>query len=1368
MENVEDFYPLSPMQEGMFFHSLYQSESGSYFRQPNCTVYGPIDIAQFERAWQHVVARHAILRTSFVWGELQKPVQVVQRRTELPLEQLDWREFTATEQEQRLRVYLQADIERGFDLSQAPLMRLAIIRLAEEQHHFIWSFHHLLLDGWSVSLVLKEVFAFYHAFSQGQTLRLGRSRPYRDYIVWLGRQNLSKAESFWRRTLAGYTAPTPLLGDKKEQGKPVPSGAYVVQQSSLSASSTGALQALAQQHKLTFNTLVQGAWALLLSRCSGSRDVAFGAVVSGRPADLPGADSIIGLFINTLLVRVQTEADARLLPWLKRIQAQQAEARQFEYSPLVQVQGWSEVARGLPLFESLVAFDNFPVDNSLQEQGKADQGLQIGNVGDYDGTSVPLVVAASPGPELQLRLGYDTSRFDADTIARLLEYLQSILESFALDPEQQLSDLQFLTSAERGQLLVGWNDTQTEFPQDLCINQLIEAQAERTPRNVAVTYQDEQLTYRQLNAKANQIARHLRSLGVGPESRVGICMGRSAERVVAILGVLKAGGAYVPLDPATPPERLSFMIADAGVEVLLTEQQLEARFASENTRVVSLDAEWESITGEPLKRGRVRRLYERMRTRLRDTLQESEANLDQNVSPDNLAYIIFTSGSTGQPKGVAVQHRGVINLLHQMAQAPGMTQTDRALLLTSISFDIAGIELFLPLCVGASIVVAPQAAVTDPRQLSALIAASGVTFMQATPSAYRMMLEGDPDTLRHPSLRVLVAAGEALSDELAARLKAEGRQLWNGYGPTETTIYSATELVESEPVTIGRPVANTQLYILDEGMQPVPQGVSGELFIGGVALARGYINRPDLTAEKFVPDPFGKVPGARLYRTGDLVRHLSDGKIDYQGRIDHQVKIRGFRIELEEIETVLAQHPCVRRAVVTAREQNGGDKQLVAYFTTRTQQEAPAGAELRRFLKDKLPDYMVPSAFVAMESIPLTGSGKVNRNALPAPDQSGSATDSITFVPPRDTLELQLTLIWEDVLGIGPVGITDNFFDLGGHSISAVRLMAQIQKQFGRDLQLAVLLQGATIEQLARVIREREDAPQWSPLVPIQPKGTKTPFFCVHPVGGQVLCYRHLARSLGQDQPFYGLQAPNLEEVETAPSIEEMAAQYLEEVRRVQPDGPYLLGGWSFGGVVAFEMARQLQKVGQEVSQVVILDTVSPAVFHKLSDYENDESFLLFVLGRARAREEGQDVLLSADDLKQLAPDERLGYFLNEMKKAGLAPKEVDLKLFRRFLNGYRSRQTALRSYKGERCELSLVFYRCEEQDADWLKMLEGVGWEPDDLTFGWKDLSTEAVETHLVPGHHERMCEPPQVEHLARLLAARFEETTTALVKSR
>ncbi|WP_416233567.1 amino acid adenylation domain-containing protein [Cronbergia sp. UHCC 0137] len=1001
------------MQAGMLFHTLYAPNSGVYFEQRNCLIRGNLNLAAFRQAWQRVVERHSVLRTAFHYSELEKPLQVVYENVELPWQNLDWCGLEDTVQQTKLTEFLERDYNSGFDLNQPPLMRCAVIRLKFNKYQFIWSHHHLLMDGWCNGILLTEVFRLYKAFCQGQDVTLPPPTPYSNYILWLQQQNPEQAENYWRKHLQNFTAPT-VLGNRENNQSSILS-----QQSTLNSQQTEQLQNFVRQHHLTVNTLVQGAWALLLSRYSSENDVLFGTTVSGRPPELPQVERIVGLFINTLPVRVYVDGEAKLIPWLEKLQAEQVEREQYSYSSLVDIQGWSSVPRRISLFESLLVFENYPV--SIESIIKSfDQTLQIEDTQGFEKTNYPLTLTVIPGEELLFKVSYDISYFDAATISRLLGHLETLLLSMVKNPDQRLSQISILTPQEKQLILEEWNKTTQIYP-NLCIHQLFEAQVERIPDGIALVFGGESFTYRELNIKANQLAHYLQGLGVKPETPVGICLERSPEMIISMLGVLKAGGFYVPLDPAYPEARLQYILDDAKVGVMLTQRR---RGAEEEGRIA---------------------------------LQSIE-NPISDVTAESLAYVIYTSGSTGKPKGVMIEQRSLTNTITALQQELGICSTDHWLAITTIAFDIAALELFLPLIVGARVILTPQTALADPSQIAAIMEQQQVTVMQATPATWRLLIAhgwtGKAD------LKIL-CGGEALDQSLAQQLLSSGQEVWNLYGPTETTIWSAAQkLIPDEPVTIGHPIANTQFYILDQHLQPVPIGVPGELYIGGVGVARGYLNRPELTAEKFlILRASASLREKTLYKTGDRTRYLPDGTIEYLGRVDNQVKIRGFRIELGEIEELLSQHPEVKASVVIMTEDTTGDKRLVAYIVSQI-------SNLRQYLAKHLPDYMIPSQFITLDALPLTPNGKVDRRALPKPQFN---TLSEIIVPRTPTEELLLN-IWQNILNLNAVGITDNFFALGGHSLLVIRLASQIQQVFGVDISLRQVFEKPTIVELATLI----------------------------------------------------------------------------------------------------------------------------------------------------------------------------------------------------------------------------------------------------------------------------------------------------------
>lgn len=1039
-DNIEAIYPLSPMQQGMLFHTLYTPESGVYFEQVCFTLHGDLDVAAFERAWQRLIERHPALRTVFAWEKRDKPLQVVRRQAPLPWTTGDWRALSPDAQQSRLADWLKADQAHGFDLHQAPLMRVALFRLSDATWRCVWSFHHLLLDGWSLSLALKDVFAFYEAERRGVDLSLPPSRPYRDYIAWLQAQDMAQAERFWRDTLAGLTAPTPLHVRRAGEADPAADD-YAEQRLRLSAATTTALHTFARQQRVTLNTVIQGAWAALLSRYSGETDVLFGATIAGRPAGLDGVEAMVGLFINTLPARVHVPDDVALGPWLQTLQAQQAAARRYEYAPLVEIQRWSDIPQGQPLFDTLLVFENYPGEADVQP---ADPRLTLADMVTLEKTNYPLTVIVEPGAELGLRLSYRQQHFDAATISRMLGHLRTLLEGMLAAPQGRVGDLPLLTATEREQLLSAWNATRTDYPRDTPIHRLFEAQAAQTPDATALSFAGATLTYAELNRRANCLARHLRALGVGPEIGVGVYVERSLEMIVGVLGILKAGGAYVPLDPTYPQERLAFMIHDTQAPVILTHTQLAGKLPAYAGHVVNLDADlWTTFP---------------------------DANLDGGATADSLAYVMYTSGSTGTPKGTSIVHRAVVRLVKNTNFA-SLTAAETFLQLATLSFDASTLEIWGSLLNGGKLVIFP-AHKPSLDELARFIEEHRITTLWLTAGLFHQMVDAFPESLR--SVRQLLAGGDVLSVTHVRQmldLLPAGHTLINGYGPTENTTFTCCYPMRSAAaigatVPIGRPIANTQVYILDRAMRPVPIGVPGELHIGGDGLARGYWRQPALTAERFVPHPFSAEPDARLYKTGDLARYLPDGNVEFLGRLDNQVKIRGYRVEPGEIEARLEQHPAVQNAVVVAREDIPGDKRLVAYVVPQPSQQ-PTADLLREALQSALPDYMTPSAFVLLDAFPLTPNGKVNRSALPAPDWTHAAA---TYTAPRTTAEEMLAAIWQDVLGLPQVGVHDNFFALGGHSLLATRVISRAQQAFQTTIPLRAIFEAPTVARLAAAI----------------------------------------------------------------------------------------------------------------------------------------------------------------------------------------------------------------------------------------------------------------------------------------------------------
>jgi amino acid adenylation domain-containing protein/non-ribosomal peptide synthase protein (TIGR01720 family) len=1080
---IEDIYPLSPTQEGLLFHSLYAPDSGVYVTQLACELWGELDLPAFERAWADLLARHPALRTSFSWHDGKEPFQRVHARLSVEIARLDWRGVDDGERD-RIEELLQTDRERGFDAAIAPLMRLYLVRLAGERHLLAWSHHHLLLDGWSVATLVKELFVIYGARRQGRKPWLEPSRPYADFIAWLQAQDLMSTEAFWRGMFAGFSAPTPLGIDPVSAGA-VTAGPLGAERSlALASHVTDGLRRVARRHRLTLSLLLQGAWSLLLSRYSGEEEVVFGATFSGRPPTLVGVEEMIGLFINTLPVRVAVPAGDRLLHWMAGLQALNVELRQYEHSPLVQVQRWAGQSPGTPLFDSVVVFENYPVDAALRQIVRRAAGLEVVAVRSLERTNYPLTIVGMPGPSLALRAIYDGRRFEGTAIDRLLGHLARLLESMAAVPDVPLADLPLLSGAEQHQVVVEWNAAAEAVLREEIIHRAFEAQVGRTPEAPAVCCGDETLTYRELDRRANRLAHRLRALGVGADVPVALCTERSAALVVGILGILKAGGAYVPLDPAYPEERLRFLVEDSQAPVLLLQRKLAGHLPAASARTMFLeDLEMPG-------------LGERWR---------SDEAPCVPVLPGNAAYVIYTSGSTGRPKGVVVTHRNASRLFAVTRDFFGFGPDDVWTLFHSFAFDFSVWEIWGALLYGGRLVVVPYWVSRTPEAFYELLRRHGVTVLSQTPSAFAQLVrleESAGGPAADLALRWVVFGGEALSvRSLETWWERHGEaspRLVNMYGITETTVHVTfrnlgwADLRDSHGSPIGRPLPDLTAHVLDAAGRPAPVGVPGELYVGGAGLARGYLGRPELTAQRFVPSPLPEpvgTPGQRLYRSGDLARRLPSGGLEYLGRIDGQVKIRGFRIEPEEIEAVLARHAGVREARVLVRGE-GEERGLLAYVVPAGE-PAPEMAELRSWAGRELPDHMVPAGFVFLDSLPLTPHGKVDRKALAAIDPAAQP-EAVAAAPSTPAEEL-LTGLWAEVLGREAVGIHDDFFELGGHSLLATRLAARVRVAFGIDLPLQVLFASPTVAVLARELEERLAGERWRQMPPLTPVPRRGP-----------------------------------------------------------------------------------------------------------------------------------------------------------------------------------------------------------------------------------------------------------------------------------
>ena len=1004
--SIEDIYPLAPMQQGMLFHSLYAREDGNYINQLRVSVDG-LDAARLRQAWQDLLDQHPILRSGFA-SDADQPVQVVQRRVELPCVEIDAR--AQADQGNWLDDWARSERDKGFELAHGPLLRVALIRTGDHRHELIYTSHHILMDGWSSSRMLGEVLQRY----AGQ-VPARQGSQYRDYIHWLQGQDAGAGQRFWLEQLAAFDEPTRLAQALKGAADGEGYGEYL---EDLDSALTRRLGEFAREQRVTLNTLVQAAWLLLLQRYTGQSSVTFGATVAGRPADLPGIEEQLGLFINTLPVVASPRSEQSVAAFVQQVQAQNIALREFEHTPLYAVQRWAGWP-GEALFDSILVFENYPVSEALQQA--APQGLVFGDVRTQEQTHYPLTLVVNTGERLSLRISHDRSAFGVPAVGQLAAHFQQLLAALIADPQRALGELVLPVPASQQ---VG------VYPSEHCIHQRIEAQAVRVPDAVAVSFAGEQLTYAQLNSRANQVAHKLREQGIGPDVLVGLSVERSLEMLVGVLGILKAGGAYVPLDPDYPQDRLDYMKADSGISLVLSQADLLGSF------------EGYSI--------------------------ENPVNL---TSPDNLAYVIYTSGSTGKPKGALLPHHNVLRLFAATEQWFGFDDQDVWTLFHSYAFDFSVWEIFGALMYGGRLVVVPREVTRSPEDFNALLVNEKVTVLNQTPSAFKQLARVASDAL---SLRYVVFGGEALDvaslQPWFERFGDQQPKLINMYGITETTVHvtyrpiTKADLQQAEVSPIGEAIPDLSMHVLDSDFNPVATGVCGELHVGHAGLARGYHNRAALTAERFVPNPFA-TDGSRLYRTGDLARFREEGVIEYAGRIDHQVKIRGFRIELGEIEARLQEHEAVREVIVLAVDGPAG-QQLAAYLVAANPDQSDLRDTLKNHLKANLPDYMVPAHLVVLDAFPLTVNGKLDRKALPKPD---AANLQAAYVAPVSELEQQLAAIWANVLHVERVGLNDNFFELGGHSLLATQVVSRVRQQLGLELTLRQLFEAADLAAFAAV-----------------------------------------------------------------------------------------------------------------------------------------------------------------------------------------------------------------------------------------------------------------------------------------------------------
>lgn len=1308
----------------MLYQSMLGGEStsgGHDIEQMHLLLAEEIDVAAFARAWTHVARRHGVLSTAFRWDVGEQPSQRVIAGVVVPVDSEDWSALGEGERDRRRVAFLASDRARGFNLRVAPLMRVRVFPLGEGRTEVVWTVHHILVDGRSMVPVLREVFAAYADLRRGERVVAPPApRPYCDYVAWLARLDVAKSRPFFRDLLRGKTTPTPLPA-AEPAARPRSRQGYGEHARRVDDAVARRVRELARRTRTTVGTVVQAAWSIVLARFTGDDDVLFGATRASRRTALGGdAEPMIGLFINTLPVRVKVADDRLVGDLLGDLRAQSVAMRAHEHTSLVEVHGQSEIPRGTPLFETLLMFENRELNRSLRAGGDPSWSGRTATL--HERPSPPLNVTVFDDVDLEVQVLFDRRRFTDRAAERLGASLAAALEGLAQGEERQIGAIDVVPAADRRALLVAWNDTARPFPDDVCIHEPFEARAVLQPDAVAVEMDGDALTYRELDERANRLAHALRARGARPGMFVGICLDRSLDLVVALIGVAKSGAAYVPLDPSHPQERLTFLLAEAGASLVVTEERRCSLFAGAALAIDGASAE--ALARMPSTR------------------------LARTASATSPCYAIFTSGSTGQPKGVVLSHRAVLNTFDWVTRTFAIGPSDRLLFVTSPCFDLSVYDTFGALGAGATVVVASGALLAEPAALAAAITDLGITVWDSAPAALQRLAPFFPPALASPGapLRLVLLSGDWIPLSLpGAIVEAFPRaRVVSLGGATEAAIWSNWFPIGAvDPrwtsIPYGRPIQNARYHVLDRAMRPAPIGAVGDLYIGGVCLADGYLNRPELTRERFIPDPFAEDPGERLYRTGDLARYFDDGELEFLGRSDFQVKIRGFRVELGEIEAAIATLPEVREVVCTAPLDASDQRVLVAYVIPRDGQIVDAQT-IRESLGRTLPQYMVPSHVVELAAFPLSCNGKLDRGALPSP---GAAAASV-FVAPSTPTEREMARIWEDLLQRERVGVHESFFDLGGHSLLAVMLVSRVRKQMGVDLPLTRVLQKPTIALLAASLDGAPPSARGDRhLITLNDRGVRTPLVLVPGIGGHGFIYQRLTRALGEEQPLHVLQALGVDGVEGAPrTIEEMAEIYEPAILRAVPEGPIVLGGYSFGALIAFELAHRLRIRGREVPLIISFDGFAPGYPTLLPLPQRALAHLRELAGRDGAQRgaylRSRINNLRARILRQLGRGEET---VDDVPNADTT---LNQRLRRSTLELWRARN----GYRPGRVEPSSLLLVKAEIATRW------PAHAVNDPLHGWRAFVRGTIDVETIPGEHLTMFQEGNCDRIAAAIA--------------
>ncbi len=1322
MKGVADIYPLAPSQLGILFDALRHRDPELYFEQVRFDLVGDIDLNELRRAWTDTIDRHPALRTIWLWEGLDDPVQVVRTTVDLPWVELDWRSEIAADE--ALDVLAHDDRQRGFDLTRPPVMRVTVVRVTDDRIHVVWSFHHIMLDGWSTALVLEEVL---DRCAGGD---VAPSRPFRDHVAWIASQDSDDAEQYWRARLDGFDQPTRLASDRGSSDADFQLARTSV---SLDRESTARLVAAARDHRVTTNTLVQAAWATVLSCHSGDDDVVFGVTGAGRPSELDGVESMVGMFLSTLPMRVRFDGDDSVSSLWSGIQAQQLDLTQYQYSSLADVARWSQVPPGLPLFETALVFENYPRSRG-SDRPFAVEGHRV-----FEQTRFPLTVMIGPGDHLEALALFDESRFDAASVDELLAGFVEVIDQMSTTPGRNLRSVSVLTEATRRRLLVDMNRTDRPVP-STTVPAEIERCARAQPDSPALIDGERTWTFQELLAAADRIAGSVRAEGVGRGEPVVVSIPRSAETVIALLATMRAGAAYVALEPATPADRRRAIIEGAAPSLAITTAAGLTDFAESGIAAIDVAAAGSAGAGIAGDRPII------------------------EATADDPMFVVFTSGSTGRPKGVPGTHRAVINRCRWQHETYPFGDDEIACQKTTLDFVDHVAELWAPLAAGRPVVIVPDRVVRDPDAFVSALGHHEIRRIVMVPSLLDVLLDTIDDLAeRLPRLALWTLSGEVLSRSLADRFRAAmpNATLLNVYGMSEvmadaTCFDGRSDDVEEdaeedaeeedveESVPIGRPIDNLRVYVLDRVGRPTPPGVPGQIWISGVGVTSGYWRRDDLTSERICSNPFGDGDHGRRYATGDIGRWRDDGQLVYLGRLDRQVKVRGMRVELGDIEAAIRGLPEIRDVVVVDASAEHEHTRLVAHVVADGELDV-VGA--RRQLADRVPDHLVPSELNQIDSIPLLPSGKIDHQALA---RVVTARQPIVDGPLDEDLVAMIST-WKDVIGTGEIGPDDDFFDVGGHSIAGMRLLSRIKRDHDVNLELSVLYSDPTPRTLLRRVRAIAAGGttggvdhSFRHLVPIAPgDDDRRTWYCVHGAGGNVLNFRDLALALSPEWRTVGIQASGVDGV-TPPhsTLDEMCEAYISEVIADRPEGPLFLAGFSGGGIIAYEMAVRLAARGRPVAAVVLLDTFHRSIEgrrrtvreHAAALWRNGPSYLL---ERREVRRQRR-LYARADEIVQ-----------NETPNDGAVPHELrDAQLVANV-------RTLLDDYDTPHYDGPVWLFAA----SDVLDVFRHAG--PDR---GWRRSASD-LRCEPVPGGHDDFILEPHVHVLAERLQSRLEQAVAAAV---